>query len=76
MNFQDLEILRHTWGHTAKSQGERDGTGLGFCFLGGRGWGPGLLRAPSLLVNLKHKSRNVKLGDEENQGAQMISFRN
>lgn len=62
--FQDLEIARHTWGHTAKLQGERDSPSLGFCFLGSGGWGPGVLQ----------HLRGV--GDEENRGAQMVSFRN
>ena len=42
---------------TLGGEGQRDRVGLGFCFYWCRRWGPW---AHSLLVNLKHKSRNLK----------------
>lgn len=35
--FQDLDIARHTWGHTAKSQGEREAAQAWGLLFGGAG---------------------------------------
>ena len=64
-----------TWGHTARSWGEREKAcvSLGFCFYWGQGWGPRFLRAHSLLVNLKHKDRNLKHGKRKNKLPKQLS---
>ena len=55
-------------GPKSKAMGERESTGLGFCFYWGLGWGPRVSQAHSLLVNLKHKSRNLRHEKRKNKG--------
>ena len=55
---------------------ERERPGLGFHFYWGQGWGPRVLWAHSLLVNLEHKSGNLKCGKKKNQEDQMVSYQN
>ena len=67
--LQVLEITWHTWGHTARLQVERERAGTwGSAFIGvPRGWEPRGSPAHSLLVNLKHKSGNLKLRKRKNR---------
>lgn len=58
-----------------RSQVEREPT-LGSAFTGVKGGGPRVLQAHSLLMNLKHKSKNLKLGEREKKVVQMVSYQN
>lgn len=48
--------------------------GLGFCLYWGPGWRPRVSQAHSLLVSLKRKSRNLKLGEGKRQVAQKVNY--
>ena len=66
--LQNLDIIQHTWGYTARSQVEREkGYGPGFCFYYSQWLGPKLSCVLCLLVNLKYKSRNLKCGKRNNK---------
>ena len=78
-----LQVLEITWGHIAKSWGERERkktVGLGFCFYWGQGLGLGFCGGHSLLMNLKckwgFKLWEVKNQPNKKQVAQMVSYRN
>lgn len=60
-----------------RSQVEREPT-RGFAFTGVKGGGPRVLQAHSLLMNLKRKSKNLKLGERERKKkvVQMVSYQN
>lgn len=58
--LEDLENYTATWSYTVGSQRKKECTGLGLCFYWGWEWGPRILWSHSSLVNLKHKSGNLK----------------
>lgn len=65
-----MEITQHIWGYPARGEREH-GQGLlgwGVCFYWDSLGEPGASKTYSLLVNLKHKRRNLKHGEEKRCG--------
>ena len=72
--LQDSEITQHRGLHSKVMCRETEACmSMGFCFYLGRGWGPRFSRAYCLLVNLKHKNRNLKHGKRKNKWPKQLS---
>lgn len=87
LQMEKLEISLYTWGSAAGSLAEREREGarerepaskhLDFFLYPDQGREPRVSWAHSLLVNLKHKSGNLKRGKrKKKQMARMVSYQN
>lgn len=68
--------MAYTWGHTARLQVEREGTGLGFYLYWDQGWGPRVSWAYTLsvLLNIKWEFKAQK--EKNKKAAQIVSYSN
>lgn len=74
-DLKDLEITQHTRSYTVRLWVKKERTcACSSTFTGVEGGDLGFPQAHSFLVNLKHKSGNLKL-EEKKQVAQMVTYR-
>ena len=64
--------------HNEVMVGEREHISLGFCLDWGQRWGPMISQVYSLLMDLKHNNRNLKLGKRKanSPNSQLLKFSN